>query len=188
MTTRPRIYMDSCCLIEVAKGSDPANPEGDRAQDVWATQKLLEAAESGEVDVFMSTLAIVECRHSGDASQVAEETKRLFRSVLESGEIITLVEPEYFLVQRGRDLAWEHGINLGAIDAVHVASALEIDCDEFLTYEFRTKLQRAKEKIEALKLSVVRPSQTAHLPEHYRQESLEPELEESLRDPEQSPL
>ena len=177
MATSTRLYMDSCCLIDVAKGL-----KGEREADVWTVQMLLKAAESGEVEVLTSTLSIVECRHIGDGSNVPEETKRLFRSVLESGDILTLVDPQYFIVQRARDLAWTHNINLSAVDAVHVASALETDCCELLTQESSGKMARAKDKIEALGLKLMSPSKTLRLPEKYRQESLEAQLEQTLND------
>lgn len=182
MATKPRIYLDSCCVIEIAKGADNPGSHDGRADDVWMTRMLLKAARAGEIDVFMSTLAIAECRHAGYGNNVPEEVKRVFRVVLESGYVVKLVEPDYFIMQQARDLSWEHGINLRSPDPIHIASAIDMKCAEYLTYEFKTKLLEAKGKIEKLGVRVLRPSQTLLLPDHYRQETLDDEFEKAVEE------
>ena len=99
--------------------------------------------------------------------------KQLFLSLLTSGQYTRLVQPDVFVCERARDLRWDHGINLSGADAIHVASAIEAECGEFLTTDQRAKSPlRQAAALAALGLRVVRPSGTQVLPDEFRQERL----------------
>lgn len=181
MLTKPRLYLDACCFIDLAKVQLKVEQDEERKKDVWHLQKLLLASQNGEIDLFTSTVTIAECTHVTDtvASKriLDEEVKKLFRSLLTSGKVVRLVQPDVFIAEEARNLRWDHQISskIGANDLVHLASAGndKIACSEFLTTEFTTKHPQAKLKLESvLGLRIIRPSATSHLPMEYLQESL----------------
>lgn len=74
-----------------------------------------------------------------------------------------------------RDLWWKHGIFLNAVDAMHVATALHKQCREILTRD--RDIIKYTDKLAQLNLVVAPPLKTAYLPEAYRQDSFDEELE-----------
>jgi predicted nucleic acid-binding protein len=97
--------------------------------------------------------------------------KRILRSVLTSGKVFSLAELTQTIAERARDLEWQDDINLRGADAVHVATAIKTGCKEFFTMDGRGPLKNAA-KLAALGLRVIRPADTALLPENYRQAKL----------------
>ncbi len=163
---KPRIYLDSCCFIDLAKIKIGKTVTG-REQDVWVLQKLLEAAGNEEVALYTSTLSIAECTHADGV--VDNEVKEYFSKLLTSGQYVMLLQPTVFIAEDARDLRWKHKISLRGSDLIHIASAMERKCHEYLTGEFQTKSPEDKVKIEKLDLSIRRPGESLYLPNHYRQ-------------------
>jgi len=172
--SKPRLYMDSSCFIDLAKSKLPNKPlSPERRNDVWFTSRLLDAALDGDVEIFVSTLTVSECTHAnGDTS---EKTQKLFRSLLTSGQYTMLVQPDPFISEDSANLRWKHGITLRGADAMHVASAIATDCEEFLTNDEKGPIKQA-EKIAALGLRVAKPHDTRLLSEKHRQEDMFPAL------------
>lgn len=169
MTSLTRIYIDTCPLIEVLKHLDGKPVSQDRENEIWLTQRCLEAGLHGEVELITSTLTIAELRGVG-TRPVPDETKRIIHSVLTSGRVMQLSMITQSITELARDLDWVHGINLGGADAIHVATALTLKCTEFLTLD--GKLLKSAEQIAELGLRVILPSQTTELPPKYRQGKL----------------
>ena len=165
MADRPRVYMDSCCFIDLAKQAIGLLPSA-RNLDSWFTWKLLEAHKDREIDVLTSVLTIAECTHADGNSDAT--VRDLFNRLLMSGQYCHLVQPTPFIGSDARDLRWKHGISLRGPDALHVASALFIHSAEILTTD--DKITKARTAIEKLGLSVLTPAKTACLPLRYRQE------------------
>jgi hypothetical protein len=69
-------------------------------------------------------------------------------------------------------LDWLHSIYLRAADAIHTATAIQTGCQEIFTGD--GQINKHAEKLKALGLRVVRPSETSLLPAEYRQGSLIP--------------
>ncbi|MBU4277363.1 MAG: PIN domain-containing protein [Proteobacteria bacterium] len=176
MAKTPSIYLDSCYLIDMARVDYGVVPVGKRAEEAWLCKKMLLAAQDGKLKVFTSILAVPECRYikdEADKTILNDEVRRLFDVMLLSGESgITLVQNDIFVVNRARDLLWEHDINLKPYDSLHVASALEMKCDEFISDDRKTILKKAEE-IKKLGMRVCSASETAVLPPQYRQGSIE---------------
>jgi predicted nucleic acid-binding protein len=121
----------------------------------------LKAGQAGEIDVITSTLTIAESRRA--EAPPTDEVKRLFNSILTSGKVVHLAQMTQAIAERARDLHWEHKINLGGADAIHVATALTVGCKEFLTFDrkkARSPLAFAPE-LAKLGLRVILPSNTA---------------------------
>lgn len=163
-----RIYMDSNCFIESVKSSI-GNSDAARTNDLWHIQQLLTASMRGEVEVVTSYLTIAECKHVG--SPPTDEVKRLFRSILSSGRVVKLAQLTKGISERARDLQWDHGINMGGADAIHVATALSTGCKEFLSFDYAKSKSPLKfaPKLKALGLVAVVPAGTSLLPPDYRQ-------------------
>lgn len=165
MTNNTRVYMDACCFIDLAKGN-LAKQTKDREQDIWHVKQLLKAAEAREIVVFSSILSVAECSHA--EGNCDEKVQQLFDSILTSGRVVTLTQCTIFTAEKARSLLWDHGIKLKGADAIHIASALETGCVEFLTSDQRGPAKYS-EQIEALGLKVVPARETCRLPQAYRQ-------------------
>lgn len=168
-----RLYVDSCCFIDLVKTNVRKTLSEDKEHDVWFLKRLLEAHRDGEVYVYTSVLTIAECRHAGD-DDVSDEVKSQFNRLLLSGQYVRLVQLTPFIAQDARDLRWVHGISgMRGPDSIHVASALEMKCEEFLSCN--GKLERVGAQsgpLSRLGLYVKRAKDTACLPAKYRQMEL----------------
>ncbi len=162
-----RLYMESCCFIDVAKYTlgykhlidDLAGKE----QHIQYCIKMLEAAKFGDLRILTANLTISECKHLD--GYVDDEVKRLFRSILSSGRIVRIVTDNIFIGEMARDLLWEHDIHLRGADGTHVASALYSNCEELITWD--SKIMKQADKIQKLGLRVISADQTKLLPRHY---------------------
>ena len=161
--------MESTCFIDMAKHAIGKTPDG-TPDDIWHLKKLLEAARAGDIAVFTSSLTIAECSHAEGI--VDAEVQRLFKGLLTSGRYVYLVQDSVLIAERARDLRWVHKLSLRGADSVHVASALEVRCTEFLTSD--SKIHKQKAKLRSLGLAVLHPHETTLLPDEYRQERLLP--------------
>jgi predicted nucleic acid-binding protein len=127
----------------------------------------MQAHRDGEIRVHTSVLTIAECSHAdGDVSDVV---KFAFKRLLLSGQYLTLVQPTPIIAESARDLRWVHAMNLKGADALHLASALDRSCEEFITLDTRIGRIKNKEKFRSLGLRLIEGRATACLPEKYRQ-------------------
>ena len=169
MQNIPKLYMDSCCFIDAVKHKvgTPLNDEK-RQRNVIYINGLLQAALDKKVAILTSTLTIAECLHiePRDVS-VSDEVKALFRSILESGRIVYLVDADYFVMQRARSLRWDHGLRLGGADGIHIASAKEKKCVEFITTDGKIVEKNDSSIFRSIGVEVVHPSKTNYLPQNY---------------------
>jgi predicted nucleic acid-binding protein len=131
----------------------------------------MEANRDGEINVYTSVLSIAECSHAdGD---ISPEVKSAFSKLLMSGQYLSLVQPTPMIGEAARDLRWVHGMSLKGADALHLASALDRSCEEFITLDTRiTRIGNAAE-FAALGLALIEGRASKCLPEKYRQLKLE---------------
>jgi len=159
--------MDSCCFIELALQAIGKN-DATRDDDLWHLKELLNAAFDEEIEVLTSTLSIAECAHAkGD---ISEDVKSLFKKFLTSGRYVFLVQDTVLVAEKARNLRWVHGMAFGGADSIHLASALELKCEEFLTWDNRPHANAAA--LNNLALFVRFPRDTQCLPGKYRQQNL----------------
>jgi len=85
---------------------------------------------------------------------------------------VYLIQESVLVAERARDLRWVHKITLRGADSVHVASALEMQCIEFVTTD--EKIHKQNDILRPLGLCVVYPHETTLLPDEYRQGTLIP--------------
>lgn len=169
MAEARKIYIDSCCFIDMVKTETGKSTEDEREKDVWCLKRLLEANRDGEVEVYSSTLTIAECIHAGK-HPVPDDVKSLFTRLLTSGQYLRLVQLTPFIAEEARDLRWDRGIALSGADGVHVASALDRECEEFLTSDGRIhRVSKFSDELSKLGLYVRHGRDTVCLPAKYRQ-------------------
>jgi len=165
--TKPKVYLDSCCFIELALQSIGKH-ETARENDLWFLTELLNAAFDQEIEVLTSTLTIAECAHAkGDLS---DDVKTLFKKFLTSGRYVFLVQDSVLVAEKARNLRWVHGLAFSGADSIHIASALEMKCDEFITWDQKPH-DNAKE-LNNLALTICSPGNTHCLPIKYLQQPL----------------
>src|SRR3989304_552460 len=88
IANKPRVYIDSCSYIDVAKGRTKAawkTGEEDRAQQLWFIETLLVAALTGDVEIYGSTLIQVECRFTESREAMPKAPNELFKNLLSAG-------------------------------------------------------------------------------------------------------
>lgn len=170
-TARPRIYIDSCYYIDVARGRHAAALDPDRASHLHFIESLLMASIAGDIEIWASTLVIPECLHvDSQAQAIPEEVQKTFVDLLTSGTAVKLAAADFFIAERARDLRWVHDIRCGrSADMVHVATALEMGCVEFITTNKKSgPLQGdAPAKLAKLGLRAIEAPQTSVLPAQY---------------------
>ena len=182
MSTKPRLYADSCCFIEAVKhrrgfrlSGDPAEIRN-REEDCWYFRRLCDASRDGAIQLVTSMLTVAECLHVEESGGPSKETRELFVQFLTSGVVVDLVEPDLFVAERARDLLWNDGILLSGGDSLHVATALLDGCSEFLTLDGKIRKQRkfsaAIPQLQKVGLTVIRPAQTHRLPAEYKTDDL----------------
>lgn len=161
------IYLDACCFIDMVKEHVGQPLPADRSADVWYLKQITQACRDGELDVYTSVISIAECTHASGDMSPAVRTR--FDALLMSGQYVRLVQPTPFIATDARDLRWKHNLSLRGADAIHVASALDRKCEEFITTDGQTKKMAAQATLAQLGLRVIRASQTICLPGKYLQ-------------------
>jgi len=177
----PRIYTDANIITEFGAFGRGWHKK-ERENDIWFFKQILQAAEDGHLEVYTSSITLSECSHLKDNSDpdhlkvvMDSKAQEFFKNLLSSGTLIKLVQDSIFVAEAARDLLWKHNLVLKGMDAIHVASALDAGCKEFLTWDNDMANQKTAEKIttlRGLKMMVVKPSQSAILPVHYKQDNL----------------
>jgi hypothetical protein len=69
-----------------------------------------------------------------------------------------------------KNLKWKEAVALGGMDSIHVATALQMGCDEFITTD--GKIYRFRDKLGQGKMTIIQASETKVLPGEYRQSEL----------------
>jgi predicted nucleic acid-binding protein len=178
----PRIYADANIITELGLFGRGWHKK-EREHDIWYVRQILQAGQDGHLEVYSSSITLSECAHLKDNSDpnnlkavMDEKVQEFFKNLLSSGTLVKLVQDSIFVAEKARDLMWEHNLVLKGMDAIHVASALDADCKEFLTWDSDMASEKAAQKIATLKglgMKVITPSQSAILPPQYAQSQLD---------------
>ncbi len=166
----PRIYCDANPIIELAKLAKGTH-EPRRERDLWFLKQMLRAAENGEIELYTSSISVAECVAAGD--DCGPDVQEFFIGVLTSGRMFRLVQDSIFVAEHARDLRWNHNLRLKGADAIHVASALEAECEELISWDADMNNSRSIEKVAILQklgIKVILPGQSSLLPSFYKSE------------------
>ena len=168
MSAIPCIYSDANPIIELAKFAKNTH-DPTRERDIWMMQQILKAASNEEISLYTSTISVAECVAAGD--DWGPDVQEFFVGTLTSGRMFKLVQDSIFVAERARDLRWKDNIRLSGMDAIHVASALEAKCTEFLTWDGgigQSKLTLKASALASLGLTIIHPRDTKILPSYYK--------------------
>ena len=169
-----RVYFDSCCFIELAKGQF-GKMTIDNGKHIWYLETLIRSSKMGKLQVCTSMLAVAECVSAdGDLSPAV---RQMFVGLLTSGKGgVLLLQDDLWVIERARDLRWKEGLNFKCPDSVHIASAIENKCDEFLTMDgtgaSAKSILKASKELQRLGLRVCTPADTTSIPDDMRQNEL----------------
>ena len=172
MTSGP-FYFDACCFIDMAAHGMGIATKAEREPHVFFCRKTLEASRASEAEVFTSTLTLMECSFVRDNSKppgqeiiLNDKVKSLFNAMIMSTKAgVMPVQPTPKILRAARELRWTHGITLSTMDALHVATAMEMKCSHFITTDRNFKVENLK-KIEAMGLAVCSAESVSHLLPH----------------------
>jgi hypothetical protein len=169
MAEARKTYIDACCFIDMVKTKIGKALIQEKEHDVWYLKRLLEAHRDREIEIYTSTLTIAECSHGGDGD-ISATTKSEFTRLLISGQYVRLVQMTPFIAIDARDLRWVRGLAIKGVDGIHVASALAVKCEEFLSSNGRlNRLGLISGTLARLGLHVRNGRDTQCLPEKYKQ-------------------
>lgn len=137
MVTKPKVYLDTNCFIDMVRHKlnvpFPAE-QTNRVRLVGFCKAILLASKNGDLEAYISGMTVAECLHAGDKNNISEEAKLLINGLLTSGKGgVVQIQPSNFVMTRARDLFWVEKIKIKTVDRIHLASALEMGCDEFIT-------------------------------------------------------
>lgn len=170
-----RVYFDSCCFIELAKGKFGKSLL-DGGKHIWYLETLLRASRVGKIQVCTSILTVVECVSAeGD---ISPDVQHLFMGLLTSGKGgVLLLQSDLWVVEKARDLRWKEMLNFKCPDSVHVASAIENGCAELLTMDgtgsSAKSILKAAPALSKLGLRVCAPTDTLSISDEMRQQSID---------------
>jgi len=158
MVKPPKIYIESCPLIDLGKFKAKIPLQSDREKNVWYVRKMLEAARAGELEIFTSIITVSECTHVGqDAPIPNKDVQTFYDGLLTSGTSgIKLIQLTQTISNMSRDLRWKDGIRLSGFDSIHLATAIWMGCSELIT----TDGKLAKARIPNRNISLIQAKDT----------------------------
>lgn len=169
--TKPKLYFDTCCFLDMLQFGLKVSPKTERELHVEYCHRFLEASRKGEVEVYTSLLTTAECICLKDESAegnhkriLTPEVKRLITGMLQSGRSgVEPVQATPLIVNRARDLEWKDGARFNTMDALHIATALSMGCDYFITTDDKLDKKGGVKVVNRLGLSFCRADAIAHL-------------------------
>jgi predicted nucleic acid-binding protein len=169
MSDKYAIYMDACPFIDMAKIHIGKVLTPGRATDVWFCKRMLEAGRDGKIDIYTSYMTRLECTHADGCKD--DKVRSLFQGLLTSGKAgVLLVQNTQTIQEKAEQLQWDNGLNLRAMDAIHIASAIQMKCTEFITTD--EDLLKQADKFKNHGLRIITASHTKALSTEYLQSEM----------------
>ena len=130
-TTRLRSYWDACVFLSYING------DKERTADI---ERLLEAAYGGAIEIVTSTVSIVEVARGAQeqANQIDATVAAKIDALWTPPSPVKLVEFHLAIASAARNLirvGVSYGWSLKPMDAIHLATAANVDAGEVLTYD-----------------------------------------------------
>ena len=167
--TTPKIYIDACCIIEALKGRRGL-PLDHPPAEVDMIERIMRAANDGEVSLYTSMITIAEVIHLGTKPPPPELKTYVERLILSGRNGIIAVAPSPPIVLLARDLAVDDGLWEGVADRIHVATALHVGAAEFLSVDGRLAKRIKRSQVRSCR--IISPSETTELPDKYKANDL----------------
>jgi predicted nucleic acid-binding protein len=146
---KPTCYIDSNIIIEYVKFSK------DISSDSWENEiefieKILQSAKDGSIRLVTSVITKLECTHIGDSKYITDDVKNIFRSILDSGEVLITISIHDEIAKRAREMKWAGFPFPSGFDKIHIASAIEVGCCEIISLD---GFERDNAKKKSVKLA-----------------------------------
>ena len=132
-----RVYLDSSVYLAAIKGEDGR---------VEQSRLVLNAAESGLIEIIVSTFTFTEVFKIKGEDAISEEIEKKIDAILMSDKLL-VVELDLSLALEARKLARLHGLKPG--DSIHLATAIRHKAELLFRYDDRFK---SKTEIAGLEL------------------------------------
>ena len=166
------VYLDACCFIEVVKAEKTNSPGQSASNEVWYLKRLMQAHRDRELTLYTSAITIAEAVHIGK-TPVPQDVQNRFEALLTSGQYVHLVQTTPFICEDARNLRWIDQVALRGADSLHLASAINRNCSEFVTMDSRfERIQEWNSKLSAKGIVASLPSTTKSLPDKYLQSDI----------------
>lgn len=159
----PKIYIDSCCIIEAIKakkGIPLTHPE-----EVDMIERMMRAANDGAISLQTSMITVAEVVHLGTKPPPPDLKPYVERLILSGRNGITAIAPSPLIVGLARDLATDDGLWERVADRIHVATALNVGATEFLSVDGRLAKRIGKSQVRNCR--IISPSASMALPPEY---------------------
>jgi len=167
--TAPKIYIDACCIIEALKkqrGLSITHP----LSEVEMIERVMRAAREGEIELHTSIITVGEVLHLGQKPPPADLKPQVERLILSGRNGIIATSPSPPIVLLARDLAVVDGLWEKVADRIHVATALAVKAEEFLSVDGRLAKRIGKSDVRGCR--IISPAATSLLPDRYRSDDL----------------
>lgn len=164
-----RVYLDACCFIEMLK--EERRLPLDHPEDADIAKRLLHASRDGKIEVWTSMMTVAEVLSIGETQPPDPALKsRIDRLLLSGRDGVKVHGMSPNVAIKARDLHWKEGFKERAPDRIHVATALDLGCDEILSVDGRLKKKFDRSTVGGSALRAVK--ETRNLPGEYRQTSI----------------
>lgn len=184
MGTELKLYFDTCCFVDMLQHKTGISAKPERAAHVFYLRKFLELARANGALVYTSLLTVAECQFVLDEKNKSnlkkvftDEVKRLIDGMLLSGKSGVLsAQATPHIVRASRDLRWVHSANFEPMDALHIATAINLGCSHFITTDAKL-VAESKLSLGSLGLAFCAADSIRNLlPSDYRQLPIDPDL------------
>jgi predicted nucleic acid-binding protein len=165
----PKIYIDACCIIEAIK-KQRGLPLSHPLSEVDMIERIMRAAREDEIELHTSIITVAEVLHLGEKPPPPDLKPYVERLLLSGRDGIRSTAPSPPIILLARDLAVEDGLWDRVADRIHVATALTVKAEEFLSVDGRLAKRMKKSDVRGCR--IVSPSGTHLLPDRYRQHDL----------------
>ena len=172
---KPKIYLDTNCFIDLVTVEHGKYSSSRQEELVKFYKLLIKASQADKINIYTSMITVLECLsiNDGDTKFLDDDVKNLFNSILLSGTSgVIPVQPTEFIIIKARNMNWD-GIGLKKpLDLLHLASAIEVGCKEFVTTDREDFTQTVKENVfEQYSLKIINTiDECGSLPEEYKKD------------------
>jgi len=167
--TAPKIYIDACCIIEALK-KQRGLPLSHPLSEVEMIERIMRAARDEEIELHTSIITVGEVLHLGQKPPPPDLRPHVERLLLSGRDGIIATAPSPQIILLARDLAVVDGLWDGVADRIHVATALTIKAQEFLSVDGRLAKRVGKSDVRGCR--IISPASTNLLPDEYRSDDL----------------
>jgi len=167
--TAPKIYIDACCIIEALK-KQRGLPLTHPLSEVEMIERIMRAARDEEIELHTSIITVGEVVHLGTKPPPADLKPQVERMILSGRSGILATAPTPPIVLLARDLAMTDGLWERVADRIHVATALTVKAEEFLSVDGRLAKRIGKSDVRGCR--IISPANTSLLPDRYRSDDL----------------